>query len=157
MKEITQYQAKDGKVFSDPETCIEYESLLIQAEKAMEQIPPDQSYKKLDFRNGDGYIQHHPAVFRKFKLDILRLIQTFTGHHVIDTAIEKINTNKVHSSWVTRIASDYDFYTAVSLAWYRVCCTDDQFREWEQPYYAMKTHTPSNPICMNEAKEVSNG
>ena len=138
MEAITQYKAKDGKIFDTEQKCLEYENLIDQVNLVLSKLDDPEKYKKdFDFDNGKGYIQHDPATFLDVKKEILGMISQRIDHHIIKQAYETYGTNEVHHSWVSRILGDYgDKLKPLHHAWYRMNCIDSKFREWGQPYYA---------------------
>ena len=152
MEVITQYKAKDGKIFNTEQKCLNHEKLIDQVNLVLSKLDnPEDHKKEVDFDNGKGYIQHDPATFLEVKKELLGLISQKIDHHIIKKAYETYGTDEVHYSWVSRILGDYG-YTPLTNAWYRMNCTDSKFREWGQPYYAVHPEE-GNQVQLNPTKQ----
>ena len=131
MKTITRFLSDDGCEFDTETKCRAHEGLSNEVGAVLFSLPALPKDDGCKFANGHGYIQHDPEAFKAAKTALLRIGQRVCPHKFIDNSLEDPT---VHPSWVGRIFSDNS--RPLYAAWGRVMCTDDQFREWGQPYYA---------------------
>lgn len=141
METITKYKTDDGREFLDCESCVEHEANCKEAAFIIGELPERPSNNGCDFENGGGYIQHDEEIFMSVKAAFLEFSKRYTDHKWIQSAIDKPET---HSSWPARILSEA-MPSSIYRHWHRFECTDKDFCEWGQPYYA--TH-------QNEAKQI---
>jgi len=136
---ITEYVAKDGAVFRDRNECILHEELVDELEVIMSKLPPKPDDPDCRFANGHGYIQHDKETFIEAKNDILQLILSLVNNENIKknwiTPTIEQKWGECHPSWVSKAVSDC-CPRIVNSAWRRFSCTDKEFREWGQPYFA---------------------
>ena len=131
MKTIQKYEANDGSVWDTETECLAHESLCERIRNVMKAFPPLPKNDGCSFANGGGYIQLSEPIVTKVREQLLDLI----GEKVTHKWVQESRGGKKHPSWVHRLLSDCEI-TPLSKAWYRICCVDDQWREWGQPYYA---------------------
>lgn len=136
MKTITKYQAFDGREFFDESECYKHEDISNQANEAISKLDkaPDMG---CSFSNGMGYIQHEKLCFMLVRENLLEIAKLLTDHKWIQQAIDE--GLSVDSSWPGRIIGELA-NKSLNDAWHRVSCTDDNFREWGQPYYKINPH-----------------
>lgn len=135
MKEVTRYQADDGKVFDTADKAIAHDAKVLSIKSAYKLLKDTPKNDGCDFANGGGYVQQDPVKVQEFKRQIMLMGAT---HHA-KMAEWARNPQEVHpQSIVGRILSDCD--SLLYSAWNRVMCMDDKFREWGQPYYAINPH-----------------
>lgn len=129
MEAIVKYKANDGTEFLDRLECEKYESLIKRVDHVMSPLVkiPD----TIDFANGHGYIQQDDLKFKSVRMTLLHLMLEYVDHKWIR---QSIDDDTIHPSWVARYIGD-TMYTPLYKAWHRISCTDEQFREWGQPYY----------------------
>lgn len=130
MKTVNRYIADDGSEFTTEGACRKYEGLCGEVNAVMARLPVRPS--EVDYQNGGGYLQHDPETWQAVKLDLLHIIKRVMPHEWVDHAIAKATT---HPSWVGRLIDDGG-EKVLRQAWFRIYCTDSEFREWGQPYYA---------------------
>jgi hypothetical protein len=134
MKEVTKFEANDGKIFESKDKCAEYESMLLQTEIVMSFLKPRPDDKGCSFSNGGGYIQQESDVV----CEAMRKIVQISGYKFEDQK-EKDHFLKnpfmYRNGIIGRVLSDGD-NCALYGAWIRFMCIDGLFREWGQPYYA---------------------
>ncbi len=116
MKSVTKYVSRDGRLFSDEDSCLRHESLQDEADAVCAIIGPAVKDDGCNFANGHGYVQRDPdAVFRAEKA--LR-----------DACL------RLHGNDNPRYLCDSNSpFCSVSV---RLRCIDVKGREWGQPYYA---------------------
>ena len=139
MKIIIKYQAKDKREFNTEKECLVHESLLSNIQRVMSCLhaPPDDCVK---FANGLGYLQNDPADVEEAKNGIIDLWQG-------DDAI-KLNARAQPAKFsiLGRFFSDSN--CPLQDPWYRLCCIDDQAREWGQPFFA-NNPDQGKQVCLN--------
>lgn len=132
MKEVTKYQADDGRVFDTEHEAIVQDAKAVSLKKISKLLKPIPENDGCKFSNGAGYVQQDALRVQEYKRGIMLL---GACHHPKMAEWAK-NPIEVHpQSIVGRILSDCD--QLLYRAWHRVMCMDGQFREWGQPYYAM--------------------
>ncbi len=127
MTPITKYQANDGSVWSTELDAVRRDSDILLVAAIIKPLKPQPS------SSFDGYIQQDRETVLKVKGELMKIK----------------DPSEVHPMSYAGRAID-DIGGPLSLAWYRIMCTDEKYREWEQPYYAMNPGTGVD-------KEVSNG
>lgn len=132
MEKVERFKTKDDRLFTDKGKAKAHELFLVECDKIGAMLParPDDGCK---FANGDGYIQHTKEAFNAYKSGILRL----GGKHCNkEMAKWSRNPEGVHNMG---IAGRYfcDGNNDLYKLWHRVMCTDESYREWGQPYYAL--------------------
>lgn len=132
MKQITKYQASDGTEFYAKKECSDYEALIERINFIMARLKPLPEDKNCDFSNGGGFVQQSELSFKSVKFDLLCEIKKHINHKWVE---HTMNDEGVHLSYVGRLISDKDI-RPITSAWYRLMCTDKQYREWGQPYFA---------------------
>jgi hypothetical protein len=144
MKTILKYVAYDGREFIDQTACQEYEDNCRAADLAVSRLPPRPKGDGCAFENGHGYIQHDRETFLKVRRLLLEQAKKESPHAWIDQAIAD---ETVHPSWAHRWISEC-CCGQLGKAWYRILCTDSQFREWGQPFYAANPDK-GEQVCLN--------
>ncbi len=134
MKEIIEYQADDGTIWSTKARCLGYEALQREVDKIMSIWPEHSKDDGCNFSNGGGYYQLEREKVMNTRRALLTLVKDIAT--TTSWVANAIADETVHLSWPQRIIGDYDELRPVSRALNRVACVDDQFREWGQPYYA---------------------
>lgn len=130
MNTIIKYVADDGTEFSQQKDCLEYENLAEKIKDIMSALPSRPS--NTDFSNGRGYIQHQKTAFNKAKKELIDIVADWFGvKH-----LKKEKPENVHPMCIIGRYIDDSGNRAMNSAWYRIQCTDSQYREWGQPYYA---------------------
>lgn len=127
MKAIIRYQANDGTIFEHLEDCLAHESLVAELELIMVRLEP----RPETFKNPETDFIQQKTVFYFVREDLLKIALRFTDHKWIKEAIQN---RSVHPSYPGRIIDEVN--RPLSLAWWRIMCTDRYCREWQQPYYA---------------------
>jgi len=134
MKEIIKYVSEDGTEFKNGTDCVKYEELCNRVQKAMAILPdrPETS----GFSNGVGYLRHNSVDFNLAKQSLLLIIAERLNLEWLKKEAT-LDPHLIHNnSIVGRYVCDSG-NKALNKAWYRLMCTDDQYREWGQPYYAI--------------------
>ncbi len=136
MRPITKYVAKDGLEFTDSTDCIQHElncSLLVEIMSSLPTAPDGVGYE-----GGEGFLQHDEQQFLAVQDMFLDHLKRYTNNESIEAA--KGKRYPVGMSIVGRLVDDC-CPGSVSKHWYRIMCTDRQFREWGQPYFAINPGT----------------
>jgi hypothetical protein len=116
------YEAEDGRKFSTPEECEQYEVLLYDLDAIMK--PFGKHPDKTDFTNGGGYLQHKKSDVERAKK---RLIVTGSTYLQLE---DPVGFNVLGRYF------DDSGVSCLYKAWLRLACMDALYREWGQPYYA---------------------
>lgn len=125
MKQITQYKADDGKIFTNKSDCLVYDELIKKVNIIMKpfgHLPEDED---CSFANGGGYIKHKKTDVEKAK----KLI-TALGNDTFNIK------PKASFGWIGRYFDDSG-YSCLYSAWGRLSNIDRNGREWGQGYYAI--------------------
>lgn len=150
MDAITKFKTYDGSEFDDRVDAEKYEADCRIADAIIAQLPPLPKEDGCRFSNGHGFIQHDPKLFARVRLQLLQQAAKETDHKWIRESIEDPT---VHASWAARIISE-SCTDQLHRAWYRIHCTDSQFREWGQPFYAGNNGQGAEHICVNAKPEA---
>ena len=138
MKQITMFEASDGRKFNTEKECLTYETTVMTINQIMARLParPDNGSR---FVNGKGYIQHNKAVFLRAQRALV---------HLLDASLAEDSTYERHISaalaseipvglcFIGRLIDDMG-PAPLRTAWNRILCTNSRFREYGQPYYAL--------------------
>jgi hypothetical protein len=139
MKPLQVWSAEDGARFDTEAECAKYEKLcakVVEIMKTLRQRPDD---KGCNFSNGAGFRQHEKTQFLSVQRALVQLAKPYIGNDKdfkrhIDFAMAA--AKPVGLCFISRLISEC-CPRPLDRAWNRLCCFDDQFREWGQPYYAM--------------------
>lgn len=132
MKTITKYVAYTGAEFTIEADCLDHEAKSKAVDAIVAQLVPRPKGPSCDFENGSGYIQQERETFFKVRRELLELAKTETTMKWIQ---QSIDDPTAHPSWAARIISE-STNGQLARAWHRISCTDKDFREWGQPFYA---------------------
>lgn len=123
METIQKYKSFCGKIFDSQEECLRYEKLSYKAKDVLLkfQIPDN-----IRLGNGDGYIQRTKEDYLYLEKKLVELSnkyfkpkEKFTGFsYYLGRVIDDSNTS------------------CLNQITHKLMCIDDQYREWDQPYYA---------------------
>ena len=134
MREITQYESKDNKVFRTKEDCLKYEEVYDRAKNLERLLPQKPIDSSCNFGNGVGYLQHDldsvTIVFHSILVEALK----YTDHNWIQASIDKGYPN-VDPSCAMIIVGEYNDLDPLYKLLYRISCIDEFLREWGQPYF----------------------
>jgi len=133
METITKYKAFDGREFIDADECAKYEAVSERIINTVAQLGEQPELPGCGFANGDGYLQHEEETFMRVRNGLCEIAYEISPHRWFKETIEK--GLEAHESWAGRIISEIG-NRSLDKAWHRIACTDSQFREWGQPYYA---------------------
>ncbi len=147
MKQITQFKAKDGKIFNQESDCIDHEAMIDKVAIAMRPLGDESELVK----DGKGWIQHDPKNVSATKKALLLLARPlFVGHYPNITKAIDSDPDSVHSgSIVGRILDDMD--TPINDGWRRLRCIDGDGREHQQPYYAINRPNDDH-VCVADRR-----
>jgi hypothetical protein len=134
----TWFIADDGSRFEDADKCGAHEALCAKLTAALAPLGA-----RPDIDHGT-YVKHDPEVVRGVTISILLIAKDALGESRIswiDDTLESLRAGSVkgddnwkHPSWVGRLLSDHG--GPLSDSWWRISCTDEHGREWDQPYFA---------------------
>lgn len=137
MKAITKFQALDGSEFDSEDACRSYESLCAEISDIMVSLPEVKIC-------GAGHFQHEASTVLRIQRALVeifaRLHPSLNDHHV------EWARRAVVPAGMTLIGRDIDDCGEAPLraAWHRLMRMDRQFREYEQPYYAIQADRASS-------------
>ena len=136
MKAIIKYQANDGSEWESEDKALEREDLLIMIEDitkaCLKPTPRD--------GNWVGYVQQHPAAVLDYKHTLMRIAKQegvygkCAGCECIWDADPK---GIRHSGGIANRYIDDGGSEPLRRAWQRLSCMDENYREYNQPYYAI--------------------
>lgn len=135
MKPIKVYVANDGSRWDDPSKAEERDALIVEIEDIMAPLGPRPKDQGCHFANGAGYIQRDAVTVANVRAALLvptkRVLKWWW-----DDQVERFGKEptEAHGSWYQRMLDGS--HAPVDRAWSRLCCIDEQSREWGQQYYA---------------------
>ena len=136
IKEVTKYEACDGSQWNKREQAVVHERLISTIDGVMSKLP------KLDI-SGHNFYQHVPADVLSVQATLAQLAFIAIGDdqdkHHYDAVVYADKPMGAYSI-IGRFISDHG--GPLNGAWCRIMRIDEQFREWEQPYYTH--HTPDD-------------
>ena len=151
MKIITRhvYIANDGTEFHTSDMCRQHEPDCQTIEKIMAQLPkrPD----TVKFANGEGYIQHNEQTIINVRLALLVIAETYikspykkqNDYDQSYISAAKKNPSK-QLEWAHHIIICLLCPRNLKNASYRMSCTNNDIREYGQPFYATNPHQAIN-------------
>lgn len=145
MEQITKYVAKDKSEHTDIDACLRRDADYDSFMKIIDGLPPRPPC--CEFDNGHGYIQHDATRFMRLRSEICEFSKRYTDHKWLQDTIDK--GLEVHDSWAGRIIGECCPDFVYRLGWHRVSCTDKQFREWGQPYFANNPQEARSIVRIN--------
>lgn len=132
MQAITQYKTNDGAIFDSAAAAKKHEKLVELVNKAVEPLGKPLA----SAINYKGWIQHDKKNVDKVKLTLLELARPLFNDW--PKILETLDTNplSIHpGSIVGRILDDADY--PINNGWRRLWCIDSEYREHNQPYFAI--------------------
>ena len=146
MKTKTVYVANDGCEFSTEKSAIKHEALLLKIKKAI--APLGNIPKKVE--DGKGWVQHSEANYRLAHRALVKLARPLFKSFGELYELSKTNPDVINPMGVAgRILSDYG--SCIQVGWQRLCCIDKQFREHQQPYFAINK-PDDNHVCIEDRR-----
>lgn len=145
MKYVVQYQANDGSLFDSYEKATERDQELIVIEEitkaCLKPVPKECNWK--------GYVQQHGPAVLDYKRTLMRIARTHAfGVSKECDCIWDMDPSVVHARGIAGRYIDDSGHVLLNRAWHRLMCMDEDFREYNQPFYV--THK-------SEAGEVCRG
>ena len=128
MLQTTKYVADDGTEFYERADCLAYEDTCREIAKIMSRLKP------CDIR-GTGFVQQEGPTFLSVQHDLVVIFERKHKDHHTEWA--RNATRNAGMSLIGRYIDDSGS-KPMRHAWHRIMCTDHQFREYEQPYYAIQ-------------------
>lgn len=130
MKTKEMYEAADGTVFAVAAECERHERLLAEVTEIRDRLP------RVELIGAECF-QHDPSMVLSVQRDLARLYERehsgMRDHH---TEWARTTEQAAGNSLIGRYMSDDG--GPVGRAWARLTCIDQRFREWSQPYWALK-------------------
>lgn len=138
MKKITKYQANDGSEWKTKEDAEKRDILIVEVEAAMSPLQPNPG--TIEFANGHGFVRQDVVAVANVRKNLYAIArrdgvlkwwidQQKAQHGQTDEGLMA-----VHPSWFSRMLDGA--HRPLDRAYSRLCCIDDQYREWGQPYFA---------------------
>lgn len=91
------------------------------------------------------YIQHIPSVVEETQLEFLKICG-----EVLKS--DYYTTGKIHRQGIIGRYLDDCGINELSSTWHRFMCIDEEYREWQQPYYAYPDRlNDRETLCINES------
>jgi hypothetical protein len=132
MKTQTVFVANDGSRFDTELAALKYETLLVEIKEAMKPL----GSVPRNVKDGKGWVQHKQTNVLQAKRAILKLcLPVFKGFDDLYKAA-KDNPDSVHPMGLAGRVLD-DSNSPLSTPWHRFCCIDSEWREHQQPYFAI--------------------
>ena len=133
MKKVERYESRDGVLWESEDKAEKHEAFLDEIDVIKQLLPPLPKDEGCHFANGHGYIQHTRESFNAYKVAILQL-----GGEICYAPMKEW-ANEPDSVANMGIAGRYfdDGNHHLYRLWHRVMCTDGNYREWGQPYFAL--------------------
>jgi hypothetical protein len=123
MKQVTKFQAEDGRLFDDEAECLSHEEQVIAVKALIEMVHP----KGIDIDNGKGYIQLTPETQQRLLNGYVALVD----RHQPELSV-KVRENP--RGFIGRILGDSS--SPLMHLYYTYCLIDKEGRLWDQPYFA---------------------
>lgn len=139
-QQITKWKAADGSEWSSQEKADERELLILAVQIAMKPLGDRPNLPNCGFDNGGGYVQHDPASVVRARLDLYEIAKGPLGWWIKEQKEKHGQTDyslavEVHVSWHQRMLDGG--CDPLERAYGRICCIDDKYREWGQPFFGM--------------------
>jgi hypothetical protein len=136
------YVAEDGTEFDTEFMALEHEALLSKIKSIECLLGGKQNQKVVD---NEGYYQHTKSnVERAWEMVIELSRPYFEGFDNVFNAKAK----DIHPMGIGGRIIDDRGNRALNKLWWRFGCIDSEFKEWNQPYYALNKGTGTN-VCVN--------
>ena len=134
------YETRDGDRYRKPKDASRADDMNDQAHYLSSLLEPRDED---GMRHGAGYVQQDPVTVRRVRRDIGRLV---------DPVDDRLLT--CHISWLVRWADEEMAPRGLANLIHRLYCMDTDFREWEQPYFALNPGT-GQPVRLDKAPDAS--
>lgn len=133
MKSVVRFQAADGTEFGDESACAAYETLCTRVERIMARLP------KVEV-SGEDFVQLDGPTVIGVQHDLVLLYEGLRTDMADEhTEFARNAAVPVGMSLIGRYIDDGG-PTPLRRAWGRIQRIDNQFREYEQPYYAIQAN-----------------
>ncbi len=98
------------------------------------------------------YIQHIPEEFEKTQTEFIKIcIDVLKHDHGFVSLCEMALTeDKIYRQGIIGRYLEDCGVNELYLTWNRFMCTDEKYREWEQPYFVNSEPDHRNIICLNQ-------
>lgn len=129
MKTLTIFEASDGSRFNSPSKCQEHENLIVALNEAILPLGEEWNIKS------EQFFQHDKEAALQAKRNVMAIVRARYG--TATYPVMGANPDEIHPrSVVGRIIADKG-PTVLNYAWSRLSRINwDNFREYEQPYFA---------------------
>lgn len=146
MKEITKYEAPDGSQWATVEDCSAREKMVAEVDAAMANLKP-----KPKDPNWDGYVQQSRQAVGDCLKALYRIankkgvLKWWIDSQKKDHGKTDFDFLDCHPSWFERML-DGD-HEPLSRAYGRMSAINEEYKEWNQPYFAMNAGTGED-VCV---------
>lgn len=130
-KQVTVWEAHDGKIYKTAEDCREHEAL----DASIAEILGTLKDRPEGLRDGDS-IEQDPGKAGKACNDFLTLCQHHSDHRWFQQAVENEQLDTCRHG-VGRLIDE--MHPLLRRAWFRFMCMDQHWREWDQVYNAIQS------------------
>lgn len=130
MKEVTRYQSNDGKIWEDAMNAQKRDNQIELTKIAMK--PLDTGSLDINNSNSRGYIIHKMENIRTTKKSLIELSKSNLPEGWLENS--SVTPMDIHPSYFARFI---DNDGPLSRAWSRMCCIDDEGKEYGQMFYAI--------------------
>lgn len=132
---VVQYISDDGRVFTSESAALQWETNVAVVKEIEDILGP-----RPDLPHGGGYWQHTRETVRRFWGAVLKAsLGVFNAYPELQAQIKAaIDTDpsSVHPGSIAGRIMD-DTGSPLQSLWSRMMCIDPQYREWDQPYFAL--------------------
>lgn len=141
MKRVVRFEAKDGTEFLEEAACSEYERLCAQCATIEARLRPYGG-------RGEEWVQQDPETVLDVQRELAEIYETLRpGNADAHTIFAKEAKEPVGMSLIGRYIDDGG-PRPLRRAWHRLCKMDRNFREYEQPYYAIQANRQLPPLTV---------
>ncbi len=142
MKQITKYEANDGSQWDAIDKAVERDTLLLVIAET------DRLLKPRPEGSFEGYVQQDKQNVMDYKRVLMRIAKKYC-YGGSDSSIWDLPVEQLHPSSIAGRFIDDSDCNPLQGAWYRLRCTDDKYREFNQPFYVLN---PDKAVM----KEINN-
>lgn len=135
MRTVIKYVADDGVEFTSKGKALLRDAQLKEMKRIMSILKPIPD--TVSFMNGEGYVQQELDSVSIVKNRLLDMASEISD--IPKDVVARAREIDPLKSIIGRYFDDMN--SILNGAWYRLCCIDENGREWGQPYYVIH---PSN-------------
>jgi hypothetical protein len=138
------YRTADGRQFDSEQEAADHEAFVAKIPLATASLGP----RPEAVEDGKGWVQHSEAAYRAAHRATIQLARPlFKGFKNLENASD----DEIHPLGYAGRVVDDSGSPLWSTAWFRLSCIDSQFREHQQPYFAI--HGPDKgQVCVEDRR-----